>query len=206
MGLNPRPLAGPDFSWPVWYHWATQTHYIIVKAYKTEAHPAARALTRAMRCQTYVHTFKKSTHRGATVRFRTWVPYLEWLPQPCIAQSFNIHIQDGPKVRRLTATTHGGRLGESFEVGKPCPETHRYAPVVSTFLERLNVRLAISHSSGQRARSEMRFSFASFGLHGVCLRSSMVPYWPEEARRPSGRGFKSVITSRVFFIFLFPFW
>jgi len=114
-------------------------------------------------------------------------------------------IQGGPKVRRQTATTHGGVLGESFEVGKPCPETHRYAPV-STFLERLNVRLAVSRSSGQRARSEMRFSFASFGLHGVCLRSSMVPYWPEEARRSSGRGFKSVITSRVFFIFLFPFW
>ena len=72
-------------------------------------------------------------------------------------------IQGGPKVRRQTATTHGGGLGESFEAGKPCPETHRYAPV-SPFLE----RLAISHSSGQRERSEMRFSFASFRSHGVC--------------------------------------
>jgi len=63
-------------------------------------------------------------------------------------------IQDGPKVRRRTATTHGGGLGESFEVGNPCPETHRYASE-STFLERRNARLAMSHSSGQRARSGM---------------------------------------------------
>jgi len=83
-------------------------------------------------------------------------------------------IQSGSKVRRQTATTHGGGLGESFEVGKPCPETHRYAPV-STFLERMNVRLAITHSSGQRARSGMRSSFASFHWYGVCQCSSMVP-------------------------------
>ena len=39
------------------------TDTLIWKAYKTEPHPAARSLTRAMRCcQTYVHTFKKSTH------------------------------------------------------------------------------------------------------------------------------------------------
>jgi len=52
------------------------------------------------------------------------------------------------------ATTHGGGLEESFEVGNPCPETHRYA-LVSTFLERMNARLAMSHRSGQRARSGM---------------------------------------------------
>jgi len=61
----------------------------------------------------------------------------------------------GSKVHRQTATTHGGGLGESFEVGNSCPETHRYAPV-GTFLERMNARLAISHGSGQRARSGMR--------------------------------------------------
>ena len=88
-----------------------------------------------------------------------------------------LSIQGGQKVRRQTATTHGGGLGESFEVGNPCPETHRYAPV-STFLERMNVRLVTSHSSGQRARSGMRFSFVSFHAHAVCLRSSVVPYWP----------------------------
>jgi len=39
------------------------------------------------------------------------------------------NIQDGPNVRRQTATTHGAGLGEAFEVGNPCPETHCYAPV-----------------------------------------------------------------------------
>ena len=77
---------------------------------------------------------------------------------------FGRPIQDGPKVRRQTATTYGGGLGESFEVGNPCPEPHRYAPV-STFLERMNARFAMSHSSGQRARSGMRFSFV--GFHSV---------------------------------------
>jgi len=80
---------------------------------------------------------------------------------PLQTSIFKIAIQDGPKVRRQTATTHGGGVGESFEVGNPCPETHRYAPV-STFLERMNVRLATSYSSGQRASSGMRFSFVSF--------------------------------------------
>jgi len=83
-------------------------------------------------------------------------------------------IQDGPKVRRQTATTHGGGSGESFEVGNPCPETHRYAPV-STFLERMNACLAMSHNSGQRARSGMRFSFVSFHSNAMCPCSSMVP-------------------------------
>jgi len=96
-------------------------------------------------------------------------------------------IQDGPKVRRQTATTHGGGLGEPFEVGNPCPETHRYAPV-KTFLERMNVSLATLHSSGQRARSGMRFSFVSF--HNiVCLCSSVVPYWPRKEWCASGLGF-----------------
>jgi len=117
---------------------------------------------------------------------------------------FTKDIQGGPKVRRQTATTHGGGLGESFEVGKSCPETHRYAPV-STFLERLNVRLAIPHSSGQRARSEMRLSLASFRSHGVCQCSSMVPNRPKGVSRTIGRGFKSAVISRFFFIFLFPF-
>ena len=84
--------------------------------------------------------------------------YTEWSTNSSLTM---IIIQGGPKVRRQTATTHGGGLGESFEVGNPCPETHRYAPV-STFLGRMNVRLATSHSSGQRARSGMRFSFVSF--------------------------------------------
>ena len=61
----------------------TSFEIVRVIAYETEAHPSARSLTRAMRyCQTYVLTFKKSTHRGVTVRFRTWVPCLEWLPNP----------------------------------------------------------------------------------------------------------------------------
>ena len=83
-------------------------------------------------------------------------------------------IQYGPKVLRQTATTHGGGSGESFEVGSPCSETHRYAPV-SAFLERMNARLAMSHSPGQRARSGMRFSFVSFHSNRVCLSSSVVP-------------------------------
>jgi len=86
-------------------------------------------------------------------------------------------IQDGPKVRRQTATLHVGGLGDSFEVGNPCPETHRYAPA-STFLERVNVRLATPQSSDQRARSGMRFSFVSFHTLAVCLCSSVIPYWP----------------------------
>jgi len=106
-------------------------------------------------------------------------------------------IQGGPKVRRQTATTHEGGLGESFEVGNPCPETHRYAPV-STFLERMNVRLATSHSSGKRARSGMRFSFVSFHAHTVCLCSSVVPHWPKLVWYASGRGFKPADTSILF--------
>jgi len=63
-----------------------------------------------------------------------------------------MNIQDGPKVRRQTATTRGGGLGESFEAGNPCPETHRYAPV-STFLERMNLRLTTSHIALVRERA-----------------------------------------------------
>jgi len=37
------------------------------------------------------------------------------------------------------------------------------------FFERLNLRLAISHSSGRRARSGMRFTFVSFHFCRVGL-------------------------------------
>jgi len=104
------------------------------------------------------------------------ITYIRLCPSISIYVSY---ILDGPKVRRQTATTHGGGSGESFEVGNPCPETHRYAPV-STFLERMNARLAMSHSSGQRARRGMRFSFVSFHSNAVCMCSSMVPCRPKE--------------------------
>jgi len=90
-------------------------------------------------------------------------------------------IQDGPKVRRQTAATHGVGLGESFEVGNPCPGTHRYAPV-STFLDRMNVSLATLHSSGQRARSGMRFSFVSFHTYAVFC----VAQWYRTGHRKTG--------------------
>jgi len=67
----------------------------------------------------------------------------------------------------------------------------------------MHVRLAISPSSGQRARSVMRFSFVSFRLHKVCQCSSMVPYSPKnqaiEWVRVQTRSFT---TSH--FLFLFP--
>jgi len=123
--------------------------------------------------QTSTHLYQTSIHL-----YHTSIPDIH-TPIPDIKTSipdlytrhphiYTRHLQGGPKVRRQTAATHGGGLEESFEVGKPCPETHRYAPV-STFLERMNVCLAISHSSGQRTRSVMRFSFVSFRLHRVSV-------------------------------------
>ena len=111
-------------------------------------------------------------------------------------------IQDGPKVRRQTATTHGGGSGESFEVGNPCPETHRYAPV-STFLERMNACLAMSHNSGQRARSGMRFSFVSFHSNAACLCSSMVPCRPKVKNLERMRGLARWIIKILFNISFF---
>jgi len=108
--------------------------------------------------------------------------------------------KDGPKVLRQP---HMGEWeGKSFEVGNPCPETHRYAPE-STFLERMNVRLAISLVSGQRARSGMRFSLVIF--RDLCLGSSVVPRWPKKFNRMSRRGFKSFVTPAFTSIFLFTF-
>ena len=67
-------------------------HTTQVIAFKTEAHPAARSLIRDMRyryCEMYIDASKKSTHRGVTVRFRSWVPYLEWLPHPSFPGGHN---------------------------------------------------------------------------------------------------------------------
>jgi len=89
-----------------------------------------------------------------------------WVFEKLIWRAAGRDIQGGPKVRRQTATTHGGGLGESFEVGNPCPETHRYAPV-STFLERMNVRLATSHSSG-RSESAQRDALQICKLSRTC--------------------------------------
>jgi len=86
-----------------------------------------------------------------------------WCLLPCWMRKFTC-----PKVCRQPATTNEGGVGGSFEVGNPCPETHRYAPL-SSFLERVNECLAISHGSGQGARRGMRFSFVSFHFYWVCL-------------------------------------
>ena len=82
-----------------------------------------------------------------------------------------------------------GRVRRIIRGGEPMSGNAPLRPC-EYFSWTLNARLAMSHSSGQRARSGMRFSFVSFHSFRGSLCSSMLPCWPQICCQRNRYGFK----------------